>query len=193
MTSFVCASMSNSKTQRLRNYRSNVEEPIRCTIWEAARATSAAPTFFDPIQLTNGAIFRDGALRDNNPIFQLINEFSEEFPGREVATVLSLGTGVLSDIKLGNGLISVANACSKIATDTEEKAEAFTETYCRTGGRFRDQYFRFNVTQGLQDVGLEEWQKVDKMWASTQAYLNAPRQREMLQSCARSLRGILDG
>ncbi|OCL07594.1 FabD/lysophospholipase-like protein [Glonium stellatum] len=187
---FVCVSMSNTKTQRLRNYHSVTEEHIECTIWEAARATSAAPTFFDPITFSNGATFRDGALRDNNPIFQLINEVSQEFSSREIGTILSLGTGVSSAISLGSGLLSVAEACAKIATDTEEKAEAFTETYCGPGGKFRNKYFKFNVTQGLQNVGLEEWHKLDRTWASTQDYLKSQDQRERLNSCARSLQGI---
>ncbi|KAF4946805.1 hypothetical protein FSARC_14115 [Fusarium sarcochroum] len=126
---FICAAMKNARIQRLRNYRSCQEEHIKCEIWEAARATSAAPTFFDSIEFSNGATFRDGALGQNNPIFELVNEVSQEFPNREIATIVSLGTGVSSSIDLGKGLISVAKACSKIATDTEGKAEEFLKTY----------------------------------------------------------------
>jgi patatin-like phospholipase/acyl hydrolase len=126
--------MSNTVTQRLRNYHSSAEEYIECTSWQAARATSAAPTFFDPIELPNGVTFRDGALRDNNPILELTNEINLEFPQREVSTIVSLGTGVSSSIKLGKGLISVAMACSKIATHTEKRTQDFVETYCKVGG-----------------------------------------------------------
>jgi Patatin-like phospholipase len=183
--------MSNTVTQRLRNYRSVREEHIECTIWQAARATSAAPTFFDAITFPNGLTFSDGGLRDNNPIFELIDEVVREFPGRDIATVLSLGTGVSTSISLGNGgLISVAKACSQIATDTEGIARRFTETHCRPGGRFRNNYFRFNVAQGLQNVSLEEWEKVDEMQASTQNYLQ--QEDEMLLSCVRSLKLVVE-
>lgn len=181
--------MLNSSTRRLRSYPSSLEEPINCTIWEAARATSAAPTFFDPITFSDGSTFRDGALRDNNPIFQLINEVTAEYPGCEISTIVSLGTGVSSTIVLGKDLISVAEACVKIATDAESQDEAFTETYTGPQGKFRDQYFRFNVDRGLQEVGLEEWDKVDMMQANTMSYLGRAGQRERLTGCASSLRG----
>jgi hypothetical protein len=161
---------------------------VDCTIWEAARATSAAPTFFDPITFSNGVVFRDGGLRNNNPIFELVDEIQKEFPSRKISTIVSLGTGVSASIDLGNGLVSISNACVKIATDTETTADNFTKTYCSPGGRFRDGYFRFNVTQGLQDVGLEEWRKHDLMWANTKEYMGKSEQQEKLASCANRLR-----
>lgn len=103
---FVCASMQNSNTQRLRSYHSTLEEPIACAIWEAARATSAAPTFFEKITFECGTTFRDGALRDNNPIFQLVDEAKYVFPGQEISTIVSLGTGVSSPIVVGDSLLS---------------------------------------------------------------------------------------
>ena len=67
-----------------------------CTIWEAGRATSAAPTFFDPITFSNGGTFRDGALRDNNPIYELMHEVEAEASGLEIASIISIGTGPVS-------------------------------------------------------------------------------------------------
>lgn len=44
-------------------------------IWEAARATSAASTFFEPISIgDHGERFTDGALIHNNPVFQVYKE-----------------------------------------------------------------------------------------------------------------------
>ena len=44
-------------------------------IWEAARATSAASSFFDPIKIGQfGEEFVDGAVGANNPVAQLWNE-----------------------------------------------------------------------------------------------------------------------
>lgn len=180
--------MSNAETQRLRNYPSQFEEHIQCTIWQAARATSAAPTFFDPITFTNGVTFCDGALRDNNPISALIHEVDTEFPSRQISAIVSLGTGVAASISIGKGLASIAKACVKISTDSEKKAEDFLESYCNENGRFRNKYFRFNVSRGLQDVGLEEWQKHDIMWSNTLSYLGKPEQRAKLSSCAQQLR-----
>jgi len=175
----------------LRNYPSQIEEPVACTIWEAARATTAAPTFFDPITFTNGMVFRDGALRNNNPIFELVSEIQSEFATQGISTIVSLGTGVSASISLGKGLVSVSKACAKIATDTELTADRFADTYCGLeGGQYRDKYFRFNVVQGLQDVGLEEWQKHDLMSANTLSYMGKAEQREKLRICADRLRNL---
>ncbi|KAI6747676.1 hypothetical protein HG530_015784 [Fusarium avenaceum] len=189
---FVCTSMSNAYTKRLRSYHSRHEEHINCTIWEAARATSAAPLIFDPIKISN-LEFRDGAFRENNPISQLLEDVSQEFPDRDIDTIVSLGTGVTSNIKLQNSLVKLAKSCAKIATDTETKANDFVKQHCGPGGRLRNKYFRFNVTQGLQGVGLEEWQAGDTMVASTMAYLDALGTKEMLLACAERLRATPDG
>jgi predicted acylesterase/phospholipase RssA len=171
--------MSNTETQLLRNYRSRIEEPVLCKIWEAARATSAAPTFFNPITFPNGTIFRDGALRDNNPIFQLVREAKAEFPSHEISTIVSLGTGVPGALSVGESLISIAEACSKIATDTEKVADNLFETYCSSSGVLREKYFRFNVNRGLSGVGLEEWHKQDEIWSNTLSYLKQPEKKEL--------------
>lgn len=55
------------------NSRAWDEVSSRCRIWEAARATSAASTFFDPITIGN-IRYVDGALQDNNPIFKADEE-----------------------------------------------------------------------------------------------------------------------
>jgi len=69
---FVCAVQSiNTDAVVIRSYRSGSEEYDElydiCKIWEAARATSAASTFFEPIRIGNQR-YVDGALRYNNPI-----------------------------------------------------------------------------------------------------------------------------
>lgn len=47
-------------------------------LWEAARATSAATSFFDPITI-DGSTYWDGALGANNPVNQLWKEAKEAF------------------------------------------------------------------------------------------------------------------
>lgn len=69
---FVCAAQGiNADTVVIRSYESGSGEYDDlydiCRIWEAARATSAASTFFDPIQIGYQK-YVDGALRYNNPI-----------------------------------------------------------------------------------------------------------------------------
>ncbi|KAK3942902.1 hypothetical protein QBC46DRAFT_379056 [Diplogelasinospora grovesii] len=181
---FVCASMSNTDTVRLRNYTSESEEDIPCTIWEAGRATSAAPTFFDPITFSNGFIFRDGALRDNNPIFQLLHEVQAHSPTASIYAVVSIGTGVPKSLRVNSRLDSVAYSCVKISTDTENVARRFHQSYCRLGCPCENRYFRFNV-RGVESVRLDEWRKADIMMSNTSSYLTD--EVEKLKACAKLL------
>jgi predicted acylesterase/phospholipase RssA len=179
--------MENSRPLRLRSYTVSSEESVRCTIVDAARATSAAPPFFDPIELKGvGVTLRDGAFRANNPIQELISEVESQFSVWQLSCVVSIGTGVQADETFGRSLTSIAKMCSKIATDTEEVHRQFKERECKPGGRFRDKYFRFNVSQGLQGIGLEEWKEMDSMWSKTYTYMRDIR--EELDDCMSSLR-----
>ena len=78
---FVCAtSKETADTTILASYRSRgssgLSEELR--IWEAARATSAASSFFEPIKVgRNRQTFIDGATGANNPVRQLWNEASD--------------------------------------------------------------------------------------------------------------------
>jgi uncharacterized protein len=63
----------------------------------AARATSAAPTYFDPVAVTTGdppqdRLLIDGGVCANNPAMCAYAEVQRRHPGAEVA-LLSLGTG----------------------------------------------------------------------------------------------------
>jgi predicted acylesterase/phospholipase RssA len=58
-------------------------------IWEAARATSAAMKYFEPIKIA-GVEYRDGGLMYNNPIAMLHAEACDVFEGRE-QVIVSLG------------------------------------------------------------------------------------------------------
>jgi hypothetical protein len=65
----------------------------------------------------NTVTLRDGALRNNNPINELMDELKTEFGDPPVGCVVSVGTGVSRTEFFGNGLASIAKACAKIATD----------------------------------------------------------------------------
>jgi patatin-like phospholipase/acyl hydrolase len=68
-----------------------------CKIWEAARATTAAPTFFRRIKIgpKGSAIeYEDAGLGYNNPIKQVIAERARVFGNvSEVDCIVSIGTG----------------------------------------------------------------------------------------------------
>jgi hypothetical protein len=49
-------------------------------------------------------------------------------------------------------------------------------------------YFRFNVQQGLQDVGLEEFQAAALIDAATVEYMDQQETRSAAQECAMNLK-----
>ncbi|KAL2867769.1 uncharacterized protein BJX67DRAFT_77366 [Aspergillus lucknowensis] len=184
---FVCATRTaNTALAIMRSYRSDEEDSAQGTIWEVARATSAAPTFFPPVKFGNPpAEYVDGALVHNNPIRLVMGEINKVWGcERELCCVVSIGTGTPVTPKLGSMGVSVLKACAKLATNAENIARGFKAD---EGGRLHKEgkYFRFNVAQGLQAVKLEEWQAFDLMDAATKAYL---RDAEVeVDTCARRL------
>jgi hypothetical protein len=84
----------------LRTYPDPPQSTMSSHKWlikEAARATSAAPTYFPPFDLGGGYVFKDaGAFGFNNPASLVLKEAEQipQFRGRSVGCVLSLGTGL---------------------------------------------------------------------------------------------------
>ena len=72
--SFVCTVDRDMKDiVRLRSYSLPDEPNIRATICQAALATSAATTFFDPVSI-GARTFADGVLGANNPVDEVEGE-----------------------------------------------------------------------------------------------------------------------
>jgi predicted acylesterase/phospholipase RssA len=160
-----------------RNYPATENRTIDCTIWEAARATSAAPTFFESIAIGDKGIavdYIDGGLGCNNPTDQVLLEAERVFPSRHVACIISIGTGRKETIGVkkpkvwDKGLpISAINAVKDIATDCER-------THQTVAIRFRslpNVYFRFGVENGMQSIKIDKWEKLGIVTALTDHYL----------------------
>lgn len=74
----------------------------------------------------------------------------------------------------------------EIATETENTERKFI---ARWAGHFDEKrYFRFNVDQGLQNIGLDEYKKKFAMEAATEEYLTHMAQRFRVRDCIQNLR-----
>ncbi|KFY38174.1 hypothetical protein V495_06714 [Pseudogymnoascus sp. VKM F-4514 (FW-929)] len=141
-----------------------------CRIWEACRATSAAPLYFDSIKIgPMGQDFIDGGLRHNNPIDIVCREAKDLWPNQELF-ILSLGTGQAPGQKFGQHLAGIVSGLQSLATDTQNKANMFRAANPEMISEQR--LFRFDVTHGLAEVGLEEYKSVDKISDATDHYLD---------------------
>lgn len=178
---FVCAAPAHNMAyiRRFRTYRVRALESANCRIWEAARATTAAPTFFKRIAIGEEGQakeeFIDGALGCNNPTTQVLEEARAIFgDGRPVRCLISIGSGHPGTIGLAKPdafqnilpkdliqvLKKIATNCESIANDLRKRFEDLE--------RF---YFRFNVAHGAQGISLEEWGKLGELTQHTKAYI----------------------
>ena len=185
---FVCAVPNNQrKAERLRSYRS--VDPIArdtssFTIWEAARATSAAPLYFPKLEV-HGTEYFDGGLDSNNPVVEIIEEAHQEFPGMIIDTVVSIGTGKGTMPKPVPPFSNILLHFVHRSTDTEGQHErVMTE---RAFDDVRDGYYRFQGETDLGEIDLSNADKMDEIENLANAYLDSPKSRNMIASCAARL------
>ena len=103
-------------------------------IWEAARATSAAPMTFKPFDHeVTGQIYQDGAIYHNNPIELAMRERKLMWPDMadtDPDVVISIGTGFSPNAsrrmafnpRSRMGILSTAKQVAKIAADHVQSA-----------------------------------------------------------------------
>jgi hypothetical protein len=181
--------------QLFRTYQVPKHNTFNCTIWEAARATSAAPTYFEPIVIgEQGSAMRfiDGGVGCNNPTQQVLAEARLVFPGRQVACIVSIGTGKASPIAIPKfGVLqkiipfAAIHAVKDVATTSELIENITAEQYRDTPGV----YFRFNVEQGLQDIVLSDWEKLGDVTAHTAHYMLFTEVDQKMEAAVAALLG----
>lgn len=173
-----------------RTYQSH-ETHTDCKIWEAARATSAAPTFFKRIEIGRKQPFIDGGLGRNNPSQLVLDEAKALFGARQIGCLVSIGTGQAGVIGIKNpGLFQQI-----IPTDVIEVLKAITmdceATHEAMLGRFSNlpnTYFRLNVEQGMQAIEVSEWEKLSNVEAHTVQYMKKKEISEKLAVLVNAIR-----
>jgi len=160
-------------------------------VWEASRATSAASSFFDSIQI-DGEGFVDGASGANNPIDEIWSEardiWRESSDWRledNLRCLVSIGTGVPTLKPFGKDAIKIGKSLVSIALDTERRHNTFQKHH---SSLFRENRgFRFNVIRGLEDIGLEEADKQGAILAATRRYTQSEDIYDRMEACAQAL------
>lgn len=157
------------------------------TVHEAARATSAATSFFKPLTVEHRnitRIFSDGRLGANNPIDVLWEE-AQKLYGEEVEPklrmLLSIGTGVPPLTTFPDGAKAVVKAIVDIATETEKTAARFDghhRALARRGG-----YLRFNV-RDISMIQLDDAEEKGTMATRTAAYMDSWETRTSIETFA---------
>jgi len=187
---FVCALPEGERQcHRFRSYMPASNFPgTDCAIWEAARATSAAPLYFPPITIEGCAYF-DGGMESNNPILEAIREVGQEFPMAHPTAVVSIGCGSNSPSSPGGGLVSLINSIVQRVTDTEAKHTAFLEQF----PGMRDSYFRLQETEGLGAIDLAAWERLGDIEKHARVYIQSAQGQSDIQRCAMKLAKSVPG
>ena len=189
---FACSIIQETKEiVHLHNYTVPGKPDIPATICQAACATSAATSFFDPVSI-GARRFADGALGANNPVDEVEGEASDIWCPETgdlkplVKCFISIGTGNPGKKAMeGNLLKFLSKTLPELTTETEQ-------TEKKSIAKWRQhydskQYFWFNVDQGLQDVGLAEYQEQGLIEAATEGYLDHQAVRFQVRDCIQNL------
>ena len=130
-------------------------------IWQVARATSAAPTYFKP-PIIDGLEYVDGGFGANNPCVEIYEEVRKmnNNSKRSANTILSIGTGKNNEARRfkGTGIqryLNYLNFARKWASDSEQTHLAML----KAKKEVNFEYFRLNVEEGLDLMKLDEWRE----------------------------------
>lgn len=192
--SFVCAvSKSTTGVSHLRSYASPTQlVTTPPTILEAALATSAATGVFDPVKI-GAREYVDGALGANNPAYNVEKEATDIWCPESgdlkplVKCFISIGTDNPGKKAVEDRFDRlVRKTLIPIATETEATALRFNSSW--RAQYDRGQYFRFNVEQGLQNVGVVEHEKRGQIEAATAEYFGEQPQISRMRICINNLK-----
>lgn len=180
--------------------RSRYRGDCRHQLWEAIRASSAAPGYFQEFQLGDD-LHQDGGMLVNNPTALAIHECECLWPGVPLQCVVSVGTGRFQSS--GHSGVSYTSLKTKLtnvissATDTEEvhtmlDALLPPHTYFRFNPLLRSEVCldesREEKLQQMQREGLQYLQRnTEKM---SRAVLELSRDKTPLQKIREKIRAL---
>ena len=137
-------------------------------IWQVARATSAAPTYFKAPKI-DGLEYLDGGFGTNNPCYEIYQEVRTMNNDAEQSakTVISIGTGKNNKISRfsnaslpGSRLFNMVNFATKWASESQTQHEHMVRLHASADGM---RYYRLNVEEGLGETKLDEWRTRGRM------------------------------
>ena len=159
-------------------------------IWQVALATVAAPTYFDPVELS-GHLYLDGGISTNNPTREAIFDVTA-FTGDRLTEgcVVSIGSGFSSKPTISpvvtkiskRGTGTLLTAADAILGETESTHRSVENLLSQS----RVSYSRFTLPEVL-DIGLDEWRRIPEVCAATNKYLCDRETMTKLDDCANIL------
>lgn len=144
---------------------------------------------FEPVRI-GYRTFADGRLGVNNPVDEVEGEAANIWCSGTrdlkplVKCFISIGTGNPGNNAFEDKLLH--QTVVEIAIETGNTQNKFIARWAKTFDNGR--YFRFNVEQGLQDIGLNEYKQKGAIKAMTEEYLSHRAQRLRVQDCIQNMK-----
>ena len=160
----VAAEKSTHRAHIFGNYQRQVVDPdapritTDCTLWQAARATSAAPFYFHHKQIeAGGESFVDGGVAANNPVLEAYGEARRIWNAKEAdfGFVLSLGTGLGESDPIA---VDLLNGFVQAATDSHKWHVKFQENHDRLVDQ--DKYVRVDGPIEFAQLDIADMDKL---------------------------------
>lgn len=130
-------------------------------IYQVARATSAAPTYFKPPKI-NDLEYLDGGFGANNPCIEIYDEVRKMMNNSEscINIIVSIGCGRNNELArfAGHGITrywNYLNFAKKWASDSEKTHLDMEKKLKHSNHKFN--YHRLNVEEGLAEMKLDAW------------------------------------
>ncbi|KAF3915649.1 hypothetical protein ABW21_db0209460 [Orbilia brochopaga] len=168
VTAVYRGSSDNSTPAIFRTYSSGVESMSYpdCRIWQAGRATCATLAAFKAVRINQDVFLDEGTGRYNPTPTVLAEACVNEWPGREVGLVVSLGTG-----KRPSG-----------AQKGDNKAQWWENL-----GTSLDQFTQARRHTGVGEVAMNEWSRLSEVSTATRVYLSGKEVSAGLKESARRM------
>jgi hypothetical protein len=185
-------------------------------ILQAARATTAAPTYFEPMRIFKSEPVNfaepieliDGGIGSNNPSFigyaevlqmrkrelEILRESSpikDQDVTPETSSIdllVSIGSGIDTSPKVSSrSSINVVRIIRSMMTMATGTERVHEEMYTLAKASHSNWYHRFNVPFGKEIPRLDEFEKISQVMEVARKYLQKPEVRNELRHCARIL------
>lgn len=148
-----------NKTERLLDRNPGLAHDV--PIYQVARATSAAPTYFKPAKIGD-LEYLDGGFGANNPCVEIYDEVRKMNNNSEscIHIIVSIGTGKNNELaRFAREGVSrywnYLNFAKKWASESETTHTDMMKKKQYSNTKFN--YFRLNVEEGLGAMKLDEW------------------------------------
>lgn len=193
---FLCSHQCRKKISR-------AEEYITCKMCDAARATTAAPTYFPPVRILKKILVDGGFGETNNPSNAAWDHYdTKNFISKtDQALWVNIGTRTppgssrtvpprpfwtmfVPEYLLN--IVHLTRDLQKIATDSEKVGREM-QKLAKEAREDRLRFWRFSANNGLHEIELDDYEQLERIETLTHSYLEIPDVAARLRTTAQAL------